>query len=118
MKADKKSVIILISAAVIVFAATVMCIALDSPKYNDIGIMSTAAETFSVTETTSDTEAININTADIEELTELFGIGEKRAADIVEYREKNGKFRTVEELTNINGINKSVLEKNAGNITV
>ena len=38
--------------------------------------------------------AVNINTATKEELTSLKGIGEKRARDIVDYRTKNGPFKT------------------------
>jgi len=53
---------------------------------------------------------VNINTADAEELQTLPGIGEKRAEDIVAYREANGPFRIVEELTNVKGIGESVLE--------
>lgn len=118
MSKDTKSKITLIAAAVIVFTATIMFIVLDSPKYNDIGTMTIPAVSASTAETSVKAEAVNINTADINELTKLHGIGEKRAADIIEYREKNGKFRTVEELTNINGISNSVLDKNSDIITV
>lgn len=112
-----KPAIALISVAVIVFAAAVMIIVFNTPKYNDIGEIKVSASA-SVTQTSSNEDTVNINTADAEELTKLFGIGEKRASDIVEYREKNGRFRSVEELTNIDGINESVLEKNSDIITV
>ena len=42
------------------------------------------------------TEVININTADLETLIKLPGIGEKRAKDILEYRKKIGSFKTSE----------------------
>ena len=47
---------------------------------------------------------ININTASAEELTSLKGIGEKTAQAIVEYREKNGAFKTIEDIKNVKGI--------------
>ena len=116
---SSKPVILVITATVIVFAATVLIMFFDKPKYNDIkDIKVTVSATVSEAVTTENEESVNINTADAEELTKLFGIGEKRASDIIEYREKNGRFRSIEELTNVNGISESVLQKNADIITV
>lgn len=53
---------------------------------------------------------ININTATAEELTELKGIGEGIAENIVSYREAAGDFESVDELLNVSGIGKSKLE--------
>jgi competence protein ComEA len=47
---------------------------------------------------------VNINTASAAEFTALPGIGEKTAARIIEYRQKNGPFKKVEELMNVRGI--------------
>jgi competence protein ComEA len=47
---------------------------------------------------------VNINTASASEMTTLPGIGAKTAARIVEYRQKNGPFKKVEELMNVRGI--------------
>ena len=120
MTKDIKPAVTLVAASVIVLTATVLYLIFDTPKYNDIKEISTvvSVSVSSETETTANTSAVNINTADAEELTKLFGIGEKRAADIVEYREKNGRFRTVEELTNIDGISESIIKKNSDIITV
>ncbi|MBQ7837098.1 MAG: ComEA family DNA-binding protein [Clostridia bacterium] len=118
MTKDIKPAVTLVAASVIVLTATVLYLIFDTPKYNDIKEISTAVSVSSETESTANTSAVNINTADAEELTKLFGIGEKRAADIVEYREKNGRFRTVEELTNIDGISESIIKKNSDIITV
>lgn len=54
--------------------------------------------------------SININTATVEELTELPGIGEATANKIIEYRKQNGKFETIEELKNVVGIGNSKFE--------
>ena len=116
---SSKPGILVITATVIVFAATVLIMFFDKPKYNDIkDIKVTVSATVSEAVTTANEESVNINTADAEDLTKLFGIGEKRASDIIEYREKNGRFRSIEELTNVNGISESVLQKNADIITV
>lgn len=53
---------------------------------------------------------VNINTANETELVSLTGIGPSTANKIIEYREKNGKFKSIEELTNVNGIGSSKYE--------
>lgn len=54
---------------------------------------------------------IDINTATIEELDELDGIGPAKAKAIVEYRETNGKFEKIEDIKNVNGIGSVTFEK-------
>ena len=61
---------------------------------------------------------VNINTADAETLATLPGIGAKRAADIVAYREANGPFPVVESLTDVPGIGEVTLEGCIDLITV
>lgn len=64
-------------------------------------------------------EVININTADKETLmTAMKGVGEKRAQAIIDYRKKNGPFKSVDDLANISGIGQSIIEDNRGNLTV
>jgi len=47
---------------------------------------------------------VNINTATTEQLTTLPGVGPATAARIIEYREKNGAFKKIEDLMNVRGI--------------
>ena len=54
---------------------------------------------------------VDINTAGIKELTGLNGIGEKRAKDIIEYREKNGPFTRIEDIMKIKGIKDGIFNK-------
>lgn len=61
---------------------------------------------------------ININTASLDELMGLDGVGEKKAQAIIDYRYENGRFNSVEELTNVNGIGEKTFEKNRDRITV
>ncbi|MFQ7236100.1 MAG: helix-hairpin-helix domain-containing protein, partial [Enterococcus hulanensis] len=64
------------------------------------------------------TQKININTADATELQQLSGIGEKKAADIIKYREENGSFQAVEDLTKVSGIGEKTLENLKDSITI
>lgn len=60
---------------------------------------------------------VDINTADAATIAkELQGIGLSRAQAIVAYREKNGAFRSAEDLRKIKGIGAKVLERNRANI--
>lgn len=60
---------------------------------------------------------LNINTATAAEIQDkLVGIGAKKAQAIVEYREKHGKFLSVEQLTEVSGIGKATLDKNRDRI--
>ena len=61
---------------------------------------------------------INLNTAGIEELMELDGMGEVLAGRIIEYREANGGFNTVEEITQVKGIGEKTFERIRDYITV
>ncbi len=61
---------------------------------------------------------ININTANIDELTTLNGIGASKAQSIIEYREQNGLFKTIEEIKNVSGIQDSTFDKIKDMITV
>lgn len=61
---------------------------------------------------------ININTAGIEDLTKLPGIGEKKAQRIIEYREANERFYDISEIKNIQGIGDTIYEDIRNMITI
>ncbi len=61
---------------------------------------------------------ININKAPLEQLTYLPGIGPELAKRIIEYRERNGEFRTISELQNVKGIGEIKLQKIKEKITL
>ena len=63
-------------------------------------------------------EKININTATIEQLTLIKGIGERKAQDIIEYREANGDFADLTELVKVKGIGEGTLKKIEPFITI
>ena len=64
------------------------------------------------------TVVVNINSASAAELDALPGIGAKTAARIVEYRQKNGPFKKIEELMNVRGVGEKNFLKLKAQITV
>jgi len=62
--------------------------------------------------------AVDINTATKQELTGLQGIGPAKAQAIVEYRQKNGQFKSTKDLSKVKGIGAKIVEKLGGEITV
>ena len=61
---------------------------------------------------------VNLNTATVNELETLPGIGAKVAARIIEYRQKKGPFKKVEELMNVQGIGEKSFLKIRAQLTV
>lgn len=61
---------------------------------------------------------ININTATQSELQSLNGVGEATAAAIIQYRQENGLFKSVEDLVNVKGIGDKKIEKLADSVTI
>ena len=66
----------------------------------------------------SDGGKVNLNTADLEELTALNGIGEGRAKAILEYRDQNGPFAQIEDIMLVSGIKEGIFSKIKDQITV
>ena len=61
---------------------------------------------------------VNLNTATEADFQTISGIGQKRAQDIIAYREANGKFKSVDDLKNVSGIGAKTLEKLKEYVTV
>src|SRR6476620_7927202 len=61
---------------------------------------------------------VNINTATKEELTTIKGIGDKRAQEIIDYRKKNGDFKSVDELEKVPGIGPGTMKQIRSQVTV
>lgn len=57
------------------------------------------------------TQPVNLNTADLEQLMTLSGIGEAKAESILKYREKVGSFQKIEEIMNVSGIGEAMFER-------
>ena len=65
-----------------------------------------------------ESKKININTAGMDELMTLAGIGEAKAQSIISYREENGGFSSIEEIMEIEGIKEGVFDKIKDDITI
>lgn len=63
-------------------------------------------------------DKVNLNTATSSELQALNGVGEATAAAIIQYREENGMFKSVEDLVNVKGIGSKKVEKFTDSVTV
>lgn len=61
---------------------------------------------------------VNINTAGVQALQQLDGIGPSKAQAIIDYREHNGGFQTPEDLTKVRGIGEHTLDANRDRITL
>ena len=87
---------------------------------SDIGSSQAAAQNSArISETTASSAAklINVNTATASQLCSLKGIGEKKAAAIIQYRDEHGDFTSVDQLMNVPGIGEKLLESFRDRIT-
>ncbi|MGX6969760.1 helix-hairpin-helix domain-containing protein [Vagococcus bubulae] len=66
----------------------------------------------------SKSDLINLNTATIDELKTLNGIGEKKAESIIRYREEKGLFKAIEDLKNVDGIGEKTFENLKSSLTI
>ncbi|WP_372760269.1 ComEA family DNA-binding protein [Pseudoalteromonas sp.] len=61
---------------------------------------------------------ININTADVNQLAKLPGIGKKKAQAIVDYRQAHGEFSSLSDLTMVKGIGTKLIAKLEGKVSL
>lgn len=64
------------------------------------------------------TGQIHLNQATVSEFQQLKGVGEKKAQAIVEYRQKNGSFKNIDEIKNVKGIGSAIFEKNKSRLAL
>ncbi len=64
----------------------------------------------------SSSVAVNVNTASVEMLTTLNGVGEARAKAIIEHRDKYGRSSNLEDLLEVNGIGEATIQQNQSRI--
>jgi competence ComEA-like helix-hairpin-helix protein len=64
------------------------------------------------------TGKVNINSANVEQLSTLPGVGEKLAARIVEYRQKSGGFKSLQELMNVKGVGEKNFQRIEAHLTL
>lgn len=69
-------------------------------------------------ESISTNKLVNINTAGVKELSTLTGIGKEKAQKIIDYREANRGFKSIDEIMKVKGIGKATYEKFKANITI
>ncbi|HEU5133867.1 MAG TPA: helix-hairpin-helix domain-containing protein [Steroidobacteraceae bacterium] len=86
------------------------------PGFNFRRFIPTLAATLLLTQLVH-AEPVNINTADATALAKaLNGVGPAKAKAIVSYREKNGPFKTVDQLAMVEGISQKLIDKNRADI--
>ena len=64
------------------------------------------------------TGQININTAGVDQLSKLPGIGKKKAERIISFRKKNGRFRKTRDIMKVKGIGEKTYKKFSGRIRI
>lgn len=66
----------------------------------------------------SSNDKVHLNSANLTELQQLNGVGEKKAQMIIEYRDQHGKFKSIAELENVKGIGPKLVEKNRSRLSL
>jgi len=105
-----KFILSLVSIVILSFGTSSLAFAAEAPT--------TKAPTAKVEAAAATQEAININMADVQELTKLKGVGVKKAEAIIAWREENGNFKTVDQLLEVKGIGEATLAQNRENIRI
>jgi competence ComEA-like helix-hairpin-helix protein len=108
----RERLIILFLAAMLLTGISIMLY----QKYNSI--TDVKIRSFDYEPSPDNVKKININEADEAVLTGLPGVGKSVAGRIIEYRDKVGRFSSIEEIKNVKGIKNGLFEKIKYNITI
>ncbi|HFI0394955.1 TPA: helix-hairpin-helix domain-containing protein [Streptococcus suis] len=87
-------------------------------KDENISVVASATASSAMSPEGKNTSLVNLNTATEADLQTISGIGAKRAADIIAYREVNGGFKSVDDLNNVSGIGDKTMESIRSYVTV
>ncbi len=79
-------------------------------KGENISVVASTTTSSAMSQEEKNTSLVNLNTATEADLQTISGIGAKRAADIIAYREANGGFKSVDDLNNVSGIGDKTME--------
>ncbi|HFI0634439.1 TPA: helix-hairpin-helix domain-containing protein [Streptococcus suis] len=86
-------------------------------KDENISVVASTAASSAMSQEGNESK-VNLNTATEADLQTISGIGAKRAADIIAYREANGSFKSVDDLNNVSGIGDKTMESIRPYVTV
>ncbi|HEL1601762.1 TPA: helix-hairpin-helix domain-containing protein [Streptococcus suis] len=87
-------------------------------KDENISVVTSTTASSAISQDEKNTSLVNLNTATEADLQTISGIGAKRAADIIAYREANGGFKSVDDLNNVSGIGDKTIESIRPYVTV
>lgn len=77
------------------------------------------AALFAIVSTLTVAEPLDVNTANADQLSQVMvGVGKVKAAAIIQDREQNGRFNSIDDLTRVKGVKSSTIDKNRDKITV
>ena len=129
MKSDKRQTMVLVGVALLAVAGVLLYVALSQPRVYESG--QSNVQSVQVVTNQSETPAdntegeapsyeypINLNTATLDELMSIDGLGEARASAILEYRDYIGSYTDVSQIMDIKGISESVFADVAEYLTV
>lgn len=109
MKLNKSPEILLFALGYMLAGLILLFVVLDQPSSSS-AYVEYIISTPTIEINNDQNQLININTAQIETLCTLNGIGEIRAESIIEYRNSNGGFETIEEIMQVKGIGEKTFE--------
>ncbi|HEL1601310.1 TPA: helix-hairpin-helix domain-containing protein [Streptococcus suis] len=87
-------------------------------KDEKISVVTSTTASSAISQEEKNNSLVNLNTATEADLQTISGIGAKRAADIIAYREANGGFKSVDDLNNVSGIGDKTMESIRPYVTV